>query len=383
MIKHHFAKSFYSTDFWSKLNFWSKAELTEEERNAKFDKVDEDGRRYYDDSAHIWSTPNMGARPNLCYEWKGFRNPHPSGWRLAKERMDEEYAKGNFVILPNGRLQRRKYENDWRGASVGNLWAHEDVPSVQDGDPEDTGYPTQKPQALSTRIIEASTDPGDMVLDCFAGCAYVPVAAELTGRRWIACDMSPRAWTVIRRQFHKHPDLGIATEGAVSDAFTPRLEHSDKIISVRGPLELPERTFAGKPTQRRMRVSRNITFRQKPVENAESIWGVFVDEWGPYCWYCDTEKMADRRELHLDHIEPNKRDGTNDDCWNRALACAPCNSDKRDALTVEQTIDAALDAGRIATSARRELVMETFYKKHQWAKDRWDSVNPRRLDGME
>ena len=58
---------------------------------------------------------------------------------------------------------------------------------------ERTGYPTQKPQALAARIIQASSNPGDLVLDCFAGCAYVPVAAEMLDRRWLACDMSPRA----------------------------------------------------------------------------------------------------------------------------------------------------------------------------------------------
>ena len=40
----------------------------------------------------------MGARPNLCYEWRGFKNLHPSGWRLSKERMEEEYKKGNIVF---------------------------------------------------------------------------------------------------------------------------------------------------------------------------------------------------------------------------------------------------------------------------------------------
>ena len=361
-------------------------ELTEDERLAKFDRVDEDGRRYYDDSAHIWSTPNMGARPNLCYEWKGFRNPHPSGWRLAKHRMDEEYAKGNFVILDtdNGkRLQRRKYEDDWRGASIGNLWTHEDVPSVRDGDPEDTGYPTQKPQLLAKRIIEASTEPDDIVLDCFAGCAYVPVAAELTGRRWIACDMSPRAWTVIRRQFHKHPDLAIITEGQHLDAFTPRLEHSGKVIRVRGPLELPEKSVESKSLQRRFRVSQEITFKQKPVENGGTIWEAFVDEWGTGCWYCGGQQQRDRRFLQLDHIEPNKRDGTNDDCWNRALACVACNGDKGNALTVEETMDKALASGRIATPALREEQAGFFETRHQWAKRRWDSIKPRRLDGME
>ena len=187
--------------------------MTAAERENKFPLTDQDGRRYYDDSVHIWSTPNMGARPSLCYTWQKeghtYTNPHPSGWRLARERLEEEYAKGNFVILPGGKLQRRKYEDEWRGTTVGNLW--DDI--SPDLGREDVGYPTQKPQALARRIIEASSPENGIVIDCFAGCAYVPVAAQRAGRRWIACDMSPRAWTVIRRQFHKHPALGIRTEG--------------------------------------------------------------------------------------------------------------------------------------------------------------------------
>ena len=68
---------------------------------------------------------------------------------------------------------------------------------------EATGYPTQKPVALAERIIKASSNPGDVVLDCFVGCAYVPVAAERNRRQWIACDISPRALTVMKRQFAK------------------------------------------------------------------------------------------------------------------------------------------------------------------------------------
>ena len=128
--------------------------LTEKEAKEKFNLVDEDGDRYYDDSSHIWSTPNMGARPNLCYTWRGFTNPHPSGWRLSEQRLEEEYQKGNFVILPDGRLQRRKYERDWRGATRSNLW--DDILPAQGI--ERTGYPTQKPQVLARRIIEASSN---------------------------------------------------------------------------------------------------------------------------------------------------------------------------------------------------------------------------------
>ena len=60
----------------------------------------------------------MGKRPNLCYEWKGFRNPHPSGWRLSKERLKEEYQKGNIIINGMGdkrRLERRKYVDEYQG----------------------------------------------------------------------------------------------------------------------------------------------------------------------------------------------------------------------------------------------------------------------------
>ena len=105
-----------------------------------------------------------------------------------------------------------------------------------------------------------------------------------------------------------------------------------------------------------------------------TIWDAFVREWGTRCWYCGTEKARDRRELELDHIVPNKRDGTNDDCWNRALACAPCNSDKDDKLTVEQTIDKALAAGRIQTPALRDEQVAIFEQRHEWAKARWEGM---------
>ncbi len=131
-------------------------QLTEEECIEKFDRIDERGNRYYDDSAHIWRTPGMGARPNLCYEWRGFENPSPAGWRMARERLEEEYQKGNIVILPNGKLQRRKYEHDYPGYTFGNFW--DDIDPVIGKEYEK--YPTQKPLALMERIINASMNGG-------------------------------------------------------------------------------------------------------------------------------------------------------------------------------------------------------------------------------
>ena len=248
---------------------------------------------------------------------------------------------------------------------------------------ERTGYPTQKPQALAKRIIEASSNPGDVVLDCFAGCAYVPVAAQITGRRWIACDMSPRAWTVVRRQFHKQPELGIVTEGEIasdgpdSAKIEQKLENGKRIIKVRGPHQLPQRTTQDEPAPSVAIPLPDIQYRQSPLESSDTIWRAFIDEWGPQCWYCGTAKFADRRELHLDHVEPNRRDGTNDDCWNRAIACTICNSNKSDRLSPEQTIQTAYNQGIIKTEALRQEVLEGFRNRHTWAKLRWEKIKHR------
>ncbi len=177
--------------------------LTESESLKKFKYVDENGSRYYNDSAHIWRTPNMGERPNLCYEWRGFVNPHPSGWRLSKERLEEEYQKGNIVIRADGKLERRKYLKDYKGASYGNIW--DDVPPPAKG--ERTGYPTQKPIALLERIIKASSNERDVVLDAFCGCATTCVAAERLGRQWIGIDISEKAVALVRMRLEKEVGL--------------------------------------------------------------------------------------------------------------------------------------------------------------------------------
>ena len=179
--------------------FYPFIDLTNEEIQEKFPCVDENGERYYDDSSHIFRAPAQGPRPNLCYEWRGFTNQHPSGWRLNKERLEEEYQKGNFVILPNGKLQRRKYHKDHKGLMLSNLWA--DIPIASGS--ERTNYPTQKPLALLKRIIKTSSNKGDMVLDPFCGCATTCVAAELLERNWIGVDISLMAYELVKQRLEK------------------------------------------------------------------------------------------------------------------------------------------------------------------------------------
>ena len=103
---------------------------------------------------------------------------------------------------------------------------------------ERTGYPTQKPIALAERLILASSNPGDVVLDCFAGSGYVPIAAERHHRQWIACDKSPRTLTVMRRQFAK---LHWAVDGLHQPPITPLFPTTNVITN--GPHQLPQRNI--------------------------------------------------------------------------------------------------------------------------------------------
>ena len=169
---------------------------TEQYIEDNFTREDADGRRYIDDSSHLFRAAGQAARPGLCFEWHGYTAPHPSGWRLSKERMDEEHAKGNIVIRRDGTLERRKYLDEYAGFLVGNIW--DDIPLVASS--ERTGYPTQKPLDLYDRIIKASTNEGDMVADPFAGSGTTLVAAKRCGRRFQGCDTNREAVDLARRR---------------------------------------------------------------------------------------------------------------------------------------------------------------------------------------
>ena len=319
-------------------------ELADEELADKFPLVDEDtGERYYDDSAHIWSSPGMGARPNLCYEWRGFTNPHPSGWRLSKSRMDEEFAKGNFVILPNGKLQRRKYQRDWVGSVMGNLWTDINPPSGR----ERTGYPTQKSLALLERIIKASSNEGDVVFDPFCGCATTCVAAENLGRQWIGSDIWEEAHEQVLVRLYqnglnpgsrqskmslkdlaKHMEVDSQTDFWFSEYDVhlidkPPTRTDDKHVAV-PPLRIKgkhKQPLGNEDESAKWTNDRKKTYL---IEETSKQLGHLT---GVVCWGCGAE-FRHPDYLQLDHIRPRSDGGANS-VYNRALLCAPCNSTKR------------------------------------------------------
>ena len=255
-------------------------ELTETEILKKFKHIDKKGERYYNDSAHIWSSPNMGARPNLCYEWRGFVNPHPSGWRLSKERLEEEYEKGNIVIRADGKLERRKYLKDYKGASYGNIWDDIRPPAKA----ERVGYPTQKPIALLERIIKASSNEADVVLDPFCGCATTCVAAERLNRQWIGIDISEKAVDLVRMRLEKEVGL-----------FGTVIHRTD------------------------------IPKRSEKLPNYQTHKHTLYGEQEGLCNGCQTQFPF--RNMTVDHIVPRKHGGT-DAVDNLQLLCGACNATK-------------------------------------------------------
>jgi len=225
---------------------------------AKFNKTDAKGRRYYS-GIPIFRSKGMGDRPNLCFTWKGFKNPHPSGWRLSEERLNEEYEKGNIVITKDGKLERRKYLSDYKGKPLDNNWT--DIPRLI-GETEaqrkkrlgkgylkgdwSTGYRTQKPLALLERIIKASSKVGAIVLDPFCGCATAPVAAEDHSRFWIGIDVSIKAYELVKeRIYNRQKEMDLSGDQAAAKKYAEAIQDiGDNFTTI-----VPKRTDDGAEPQ--------------------------------------------------------------------------------------------------------------------------------------
>jgi site-specific DNA-methyltransferase (adenine-specific) len=140
------------------------------------------------------TNPNKD-RPNLTYEFLGIKRV----WRWTKERMQEAYEKGLIVqSSPDSVPRLKRFLDEQEGMPIDSIWA--DIPPIQSQSEERLGYPTQKPLALLDRIIKASSNPNDIVLDAFCGCGTALVAAENLGRQWIGIDVSPTACRVMAKR---------------------------------------------------------------------------------------------------------------------------------------------------------------------------------------
>lgn len=156
--------------------------------------------RYRDKNGRQYRLDNMTSpkpRPNMMYEWKGFPSP-PNGWRYSTETMARLDADGRiwYPADKTKRPQLVRYLDEMKGVLMGDVWT--DIAPINSQAKERLGYPTQKPISLLKRIIEASSNPGDVVFDPFCGCGTTIYAAQETGREWIGCDIAILAVRLVR-----------------------------------------------------------------------------------------------------------------------------------------------------------------------------------------
>ena len=156
--------------------------------------TEQDGRRYR--LHQIERNPAIGIRPNLIYEYNGY-TPR-LGWMVEREKLIDFDRKNMLVWSKNGKPQRKIYLNEEQGRPITNLW--DDIPPVQSQSIERVGYATQKPETLLERIIKASSNEGDLVLDCFCGSGTTAAVAEKLKRRWITCDLGRFAIHTTRKR---------------------------------------------------------------------------------------------------------------------------------------------------------------------------------------
>jgi len=164
----------------------------------RFNKKDASGRKYTLDNM-ISPNPN---RPNLDYEWNGVRRV----WRVTQEKMRTLDESGRIEYTSNGVARYKRYLDELEGQPLTTIWT--DIDPVNSQASNRTGYPTQKPIKLISRIIETTTTSGDLILDCFIGSGSTAEAAQKLGRRWIGCDInkgsiqttSKRLQSIIRQQ---------------------------------------------------------------------------------------------------------------------------------------------------------------------------------------
>ncbi len=270
---------------------------------------DHDGRGLY----RLGDMASPNPRPNMMYDYKGYAWPK-KGWRYERATMETLDRDGRifFPTHANGtpdtskRLALKRYLTEQEGSIVTNVWT--DINPLTAAAKESTGYPTQKPLALLHRIIEASSNEGDMVLDPFCGCATTCVAAQQKNRRWIGIDIEANASSILIERLSG--DAGM---------FSDFVHRTD----------VPRRT--------------DIVEVQITISIKERLFG----EQHGACNGCGT--TFELRNLEVDHIIPRAKGG-GDYYENFQLLCASCNRIKGD-----RPMEYLMNRLRVIESAHRRI----------------------------
>ena len=244
--------------------------------------------RGYDPNHHArhWATPTKGIMHQYIIE-QGLIPEWPEGYATIQDKLDALDQASLIVHSETYLPEIKTYLAATKGTAATDLIA--DVPMASGS--ERTGYPTQKPLALLERIIKASSNPGDFVLDPFCGCATACVAADRLGRKWVGIDVSPKAVELVNMRLQQA--MGSLFHHGYVTARTDTPRRTDILIPI--PYRKQKHVLYG---------------RQEGRCNGCKILFPFPN-------------------LTIDHIVPRSRGGT-DHLDNLQLLCGACNSIKGD-----------------------------------------------------
>ena len=225
-------------------------------------------------------------------------------------------------IKPGAKYSYKQYlkESSWV-RQIGDMWM--DINMLNPVAKERLGYPTPKPLALYERMVKASSNEGDVVLDPFCGCATTLIAAERLKRRWVGIDIWDNAHETVIKRLQREGLEG--PDGSLGEA----LPLYGKIHYSKEP---PERTDDGETAAPFLRVEERVKEPEGPKWSRKEMYNHLVKQRGMKCQGCD-RTFDDPRYLELDHNVP-RADGGINHVANRILLCSPCNRAKSNIYTL-------------------------------------------------
>ncbi len=158
--------------------------------DSHYNKKDENGRLYRTDNLTAFGLSGGG----YTYEWNGVTKI----WRCPQEKMQELHDSGRIKYTRNGTAEFIRYLDEMPGMPAQGIW--DDIYAINSQAAERLGYPTQKPEALLERIISASSNEGDLVLDAFCGCGTTVAVADRLKRQWIGIDITYQSVALILKR---------------------------------------------------------------------------------------------------------------------------------------------------------------------------------------
>ncbi len=169
--------------------------FSEEDKERLFKKIDKNGRKYTTIPLHA---PGETTDGNTSKEWKGMKPPKGRHWRTDPSTLEEWDKQGLIEWSATGVPRKKIFLDDKEGKKMQDIWEFKD--------PQYPQYPTQKSLDLLKFIVEASSNEGDLVLDCFAGSGTTLIAAQTLNRHWVGIDKSEQAIKIAKKRLADLPN---------------------------------------------------------------------------------------------------------------------------------------------------------------------------------